>query len=146
MASAQELAARFVEAFNAHDEAAIRELTSDNAVFEAPGDVRLEGREASTQYAMAWLNAFPDARLTVHNEVGSGDWVVQEFTFEGTHQAALASPTGEIPPTNRRLKGRGVQLVRVDGDEVADTRLYFDQVQVLTQLGLMPEAAQPAHA
>jgi hypothetical protein len=29
----------------------------------------------------------------------------------------------------------------VDGDVVTDTRLYFDQVQVLTQLGLMPEPA-----
>jgi hypothetical protein len=37
------------------------------------------------------------------------------------------------------LRGRGVQILRVEGGTVADTRLYFDQVQVLTQLGLMPE-------
>ena len=53
----------------------------------------------------------------------------------------LASPAGEIPATNRRLNGRGVQLFKVDGDVVTDTRVYFDQVQVLTQLGLMPEPA-----
>jgi predicted ester cyclase len=130
-----------VEAFNAHDEARIRELNAANAIFEGPGDVRLEGREAATQYAMAWLNAFPDARLTVHNELEAGDWVVQEFTFEGTHKATLATPTGDIPATNRRVIGRGVQLLRVEGGKVAETRLYFDQVQVMTQLGLMPEPA-----
>lgn len=141
MADAQEVGARFIEAFNAHDEARIRELNAENGVFEAPGDVHLESGDAATAYAMEWINAFPDARITVHNELVAGDWIVQEFTFEGTHTAPMQSPMGEISPTNRPLKGRAVQIFRVDGDTVVDTRLYFDQVQVMTQLGLMPESA-----
>ena len=141
MATAQEVAGRFVEAFNAHDEAAIRAVNGEDVVFEAPGDVRLEGRDATTQYAMEWLNAFPDARLVVHNEIVAGDWVVQEFTFEGTHTAPLQSPMGEIPATNRSLRGRGIQVVRVDGDVAVEEKLYYDQVEVMTQLGLMPEPA-----
>jgi steroid delta-isomerase-like uncharacterized protein len=141
MADARQVGADFVAAFNDHDESRIRELNAENTVFEAPGDVRVEGREAATQYAMAWLNAFPDARLTVKNELASGDWVAQEFTFEGTHEGTLSGPAGEIPATHRRLNGRGVQIFQVEGDTVVDTRLYFDQVQVLTQLGLMPEPA-----
>lgn len=142
MADAQAVGAQFVEAFNAHDEERIRELNAENGVIDAPGDVHLEGREAATQYAMAWLNAFPDARLNVHNELVCGDWVVQEFAFSGTHTAPMQSPMGEIAPTNRTLNGRGVQLMKVEGDVVVDTRLYFDQVQVMTQLGLMPEPAE----
>jgi SnoaL-like polyketide cyclase len=61
--------------------------------------------------------------------------------FSGTHTAPLQSPAGEVPATNRQLRGRGVQIFRVEGDAVADTRLYYDQVDVLTQLGLMPEPA-----
>ena len=141
MADAQSVGAQFIDAFNAHDEERIRALNAENAVFEAPGDVRLEGSEAATQYAMEWIKAFPDARITVHNELVSGDWVVQEFSFEGTHTAPMQSPMGEIPATNRSLKGRGVQIFKVGGDAVVDTRLYFDQVQVMTQLGLMPETA-----
>lgn len=141
MADAQQVGADFVAAFNDHDETRIRELNAENAVVEAPGDVHVEGREAATQYAMAWLNAFPDARLNVKNEFVSGDWVVQEFTFEGTHEGTLSGPAGEIPATHRRLNGRGVQIFRVEGDAVVDTRLYFDQVQIMTQLGLMPEPA-----
>ena len=141
MADARQVGADFVAAFNDHDESRIRELNAENGVLEAPGDVRVEGREAATQYAMAWLNAFPDARLTVSNELVAGDWVTQEFTFEGTHEAPLSGPAGEVPATNRRLTGRGVQIFRVENDTVVDTRLYFDQVQILTQLGLMPEPA-----
>ena len=141
MADPRQVGAKFVEAFNGHDEDAIRKLNAENVVFEAPGDVRVEGRDAATEYAMAWLRAFSDARITVKHELVDGEWVVQEFAFEGTHDGVLASPAGEIPATNKRLNGRGVQLFKVDGDVVTDTRLYFDQVQVLTQLGLMPEPA-----
>jgi steroid delta-isomerase-like uncharacterized protein len=141
MADARQLGAKFVDAFNAHDEARIRELNGENVVFEAPGEIRLEGRDAATEYAMAWLRAFPDARLTVTNELADGDWVAQEFTFEGTHEDTLSSPSGDIPATHKRLDGRGVQIFKVEGEVVTDTRLYFDQVDVMTQLGLMPEPA-----
>jgi predicted ester cyclase len=142
MADAQAVGAQFVEAFNAHDEQRIRELNAENTVIEAPGDVSLQGRDAATEYAMSWLNAFPDARITVQHELSAGDWVVQEFTFTGTHTAPMQSPMGEIPATNRSLTGHGVQILRVDGDAVVETRLYYDQVEVLTQLGLMPEPAR----
>ena len=141
MADARRIATEFVDAFNAHDAERIRALNAPDGVVEAPGDVRVEGRDATTAYAMGWLDAFPDARLTVHTELVDGDWVAQRFTFEGTHEAPLESPTGPIPATHRRLSGRGMQLVRVEGDAVAETHLYFDQVQVLTQLGLMPMEA-----
>ena len=144
MADAREVAAQFLDAFNAHDEERIRALNAENGVMEAPGDVRIEGRDAVTAYGMHWLNAFSDARLTIHGEIVEGDWVAQRFTFEGTHDGVLASPAGEIPPTNRRLAGRGAQMLRIEGDAVVETQLYFDQVQMMTQLGLMPEPAQPA--
>ena len=138
MIGAQHIAQQFVEAFNGHDESRIRALNAENAVFEAPGDVKTKGRDAATQYAMAWLNAFPDAKMTVHNEIVSGDWVVQEFTFTGTHRASLLTPGRTIPATNKQLTGRGTQIMRIEGNTVVETRLYFDQVQVMTQLGLMP--------
>lgn len=141
MAKAQDIGDDFVAAFNAHDEEKIRALTTDDAIIEAPGDVRLEGGDAVTAYAASWLNAFADAKVTVHDSVASGDWVVQRFTFTGTHTDTLASPNGDIPATNRVLEGRGLQMLRVEGDAIAETQLYFDQVQVMTQLGLMPQPA-----
>jgi steroid delta-isomerase-like uncharacterized protein len=141
MANAQEVGRRFIDAFNAHDEGRIRELNAENTVFEAPGEVKLQGRDASTEYAMAWLRAFPDARIDVHNELVAGNWIIQEFTFSGTHEDTLSSPGGDIPATHKKLTGRAVQIFRVDGETIGDTRLYFDQVEVMTQLGLMPEPA-----
>jgi steroid delta-isomerase-like uncharacterized protein len=141
MGEALRVAKEGLDAFNAHDEERLRASYADNAVVEAPGDVRLEGRDGATEYAMSWLRAFPDARLTVQNEIEAGDWVAYQFTFEGTHENPLVSPEGEVPATHRSLKGRGAQILRIENGKVAEEHLYFDQVQILTQLGLMPEPA-----
>jgi predicted ester cyclase len=69
---------------------------------------------------------------------------VQRFTFNGTHQDTLSGPGGDIPATNRPLSGRGLQMFRVRDGKIVEEHLHFDQVQMLTQLGLMPEAAATA--
>ena len=57
------------------------------------------------------------------------------------HDETLSGPAGDIPATHRRLEGRGAQILRVSGGKIVEEYLYFDQVQVLAQLGLMPEPA-----
>lgn len=144
MADPQDVARRWLDAFNAHDEQGMRDLTAPDATITAPPDVTLEGEAAVTGYAMAWGTAFPDATVTVHHETAADDRVAQEFTFEGTHQATLSGPGGEIPATGKRLTGRGVQVMVIEDGMIRAVRLYFDQVQVLTQLGLMPAPAVSA--
>ena len=140
MSDTKQVATEALDAFNAHDEARIRATFSDDVVLEAPGDVRLEGADAATEYAMGWLKAFPDAKLSLADELFDGECSVQRFTFEGTHQATLSGPGGEIPATNRSLSGRGLQMFRIRDGKITEQQLYFDQMQVLTQLGVMPEA------
>jgi predicted ester cyclase len=141
MADTKSVADAAVSTFNDHDEGAIRALYAENAIFEAPGDVHVESAGPCTEYVMVWQRAFPDAKLTVDNELVAGDTAVHEFTFDGTHTDVLASPAGDIPATNRRVTGRGTEIIRVADGKIVSFHLYFDQVQVLTQLGLMPEPA-----
>jgi predicted ester cyclase len=134
----------WLAAFSAHDQAAIRAATADDCTFDGPGGVHLEGGDAVTGYAMVWLNAFSDARLHVDAVVVDGDWVAHTGRFIGTHDGTLASPDGDVPATGRRLEGRCSQFVRfVDGKSVEE-HLYFDQMDIVTQLGLMPETAGAA--
>jgi steroid delta-isomerase-like uncharacterized protein len=131
----------WLAAFNHHDEAAIRATTADDCVFEGPGGVRLEGGEAVTGYAKAWLNAFSDARLDVDHVAVDGEWVAITGTFRGTHDGTLASPNGDVPATGRRLEGRFSQLARFVNGRAVEEQLYYDQMDVIAQLGLMPEPA-----
>jgi predicted ester cyclase len=132
------VAIRFNETFNAHNESALKSLVSPRIRFTAPGDVRLEGKDAFAGYFVGWLKGFPDARMTVRHEIVSGPWVVQEYTFEGTHRGILTGPLGEILPTNRKVINKGVQLIKIEDDLVVEYRLYFDMVETLSQLGVLP--------
>ncbi len=140
MTRIQESGARFITAFNAHDEDGMRALTHPNATFSAPGDVQLRGVEA-TGYATKWLRACPDGRLTVRNELESGPWLVEEMIFEGTHQGPMETQAGTLSATGRRLAIKAVLITRYESDLAVETRLYFDQVDVLNQLGAMPALA-----
>jgi len=138
-----QVADRWLEAFNAHDRDRMTALTAPDCRMTVPPEMTLEGEPAVTGYSMAWLEAFPDARIDVVATHVAGATVVQEFRFEGTHDATLHGPGGDIPATHRHLSGRGVQVLEIRDGRVTESRLYFDQVQVLTQLGVMPT---PAHA
>jgi len=141
MADTKSVADAAISTFNDHDETGIRALYAENAVFEAPGDVRVQGADACAEYVLVWQRAFPDAKLVLQRETIAGDTAVHEFTFEGTHTDTLASPVGDIPATNRSLVGRGCEVIEVADGKIRSFRLYFDQVQIMTQLGLMPEPA-----
>jgi steroid delta-isomerase-like uncharacterized protein len=134
----------WTEAFNAHDQSQLHALNAEDVEFTGPGDVELKGADSVTEYAMPWLRAFPDSTLTAHTSLEDGEWAAQQFTFEGTHTETLANPQGDIPATNRRLDGARLPVVRVQGEKITEVHLYFDQMQVLTQLGLIPEAATTA--
>ena len=138
MPESKDTSARFVAAFNAHDEKALHELHSDDIKFNAPGGFKATNAKDATAYAMTWLKAFPDGKMTVRTELTSGPWIVQEILMEGTHTAPLESPTGTIAPTYKKVVGYGVQLLRVENGKIAEARIYFDQLDQMSQLGLIP--------
>jgi hypothetical protein len=78
----------------------------------------------------------------VTHEIVSGPWVVQEFVFAGTHTGPLTSPMGTIQATNRKVSGQSVSITRYENDLAVETRLYFDVVQLLNQIGVMPVAVK----
>jgi steroid delta-isomerase-like uncharacterized protein len=140
MADPRQVTAENVAAVNAQDAERLRATYADDVAAEAP-DARLEGADAIVEYVMTWARAFPDMQQTVTNELVAGDWVITEFQVTGTHTGTLASPDGDIPPTNRTATGRGVQLQRVENGKIAEEHVYFDQLEILAQLGLVPEPA-----
>jgi steroid delta-isomerase-like uncharacterized protein len=141
MPEVKETTDRFVAAFNAHDERALSALHADNIKFNAPGGFKANNAQDATAYAMTWLKAFPNGKMTVRTEITSGPWVVQEIVMEGTHTAPLESPTGTIPATHKKVVGYGVQLLRIENGKIAEARIYFDQLDQMSQLGLIPVPA-----
>jgi steroid delta-isomerase-like uncharacterized protein len=141
MPEVRDTTARFVAAWNAHDEAALLALHASDIKFDAPGGFKATNAADATAYAMRYLKAFPNSKMTVRTELISGPWVIQEITMDGVQSETLEGPQGSVPPTHKRVVGHGVQLLRVENDKIAEARIYYDQLDFMTQLGLIPVPA-----
>jgi len=138
MTETKDTAAHFVSAFNAHDEKALNLLHADHIKFEAPGGFKATTAHEATAYSANWFKAFPNGKMTVHSEIVSAPWVVQEVVMEGTHSGPLQGPNGIVQPTHKKVVGKGVQLLRIENGKIVEARIYFDMLDQMTQLGLIP--------
>jgi predicted ester cyclase len=141
MPEVKETTDKFVAAYNAHDEQALNALHADNIKFSAPGGFKANTAHDATAFAMTWLKAFPDGKMKIRSEIISGPWIVQEVQVEGTHTAPFVLPTGTVAPTYKKVVGYGCQLLRVENGKIAEARIYFDQLDQMMQLGLLPTPA-----
>jgi steroid delta-isomerase-like uncharacterized protein len=97
---------------------------------------RVDGADAFVDLCKGWAAAFPDSRPEFHNAVASGQTVVLELTWTGTHTGPLATPTGDVAPTGKSINLRSIQVVEVRDGKAAGTRQYFDMATMMSQLGL----------
>ena len=137
MANARQVIDRHVAAFQAKDPDA--EPWADNAEMVTPAG-RFQGREEILGFLKVYWDAFPDARLEITRLIEDGVLAAAEGMMTGTQTGGLQTPDGEIPPTGRSVEIRWAALYEVRGDEFVSEHLYFDQVEFMTQLGVMSGA------
>jgi predicted ester cyclase len=137
MGAAGELMEGNVAAWNAHDEAAWSGNFAQEATLSGPGGVRGTGGEMVSTFYHLWQDAFPDNRVRTVRIVDGGDSVVLEAVFEGTHTETLNAPGGSIPATGKQAAIPFALVTEVDEGRFTSFSLYFDQMELLTQLGLV---------
>jgi predicted ester cyclase len=129
---------RGMKAFNAHDLEGVARDAAPDIEGTAPGDIKLKGAQALKEYNQNFIRAFPDARVEAKNIFTAGSTVIVEGVFTGTHDGTLKTPMGDVPATGRKVKGEFVQIFEVDRGLVKRNSLMYDQVQLMTQLGVAP--------
>ena len=144
MSVAKEVLEQAIERWNDNDRDGWAELYHEDVMFEAPGDSRISGLEdLKVRYFDALLTAAPDRGSSDVVLISEGEHVVEQARYTGTHTGTWRNPNGvEIPATGKTLDFPFVGVFRVERGKISSIRLYYDQVEVLTQLGLMPGADQ----
>lgn len=104
------------------------------------GGGHLRGREEVKQYILTMWEAIPDGKLTFGEQVLGKDAMATEVIFTGTHTGPLVTPNGMLPATGKKIKLHSVSMLRVKDGMIISEHSYFDQVEMLTQLGVMPLA------
>ena len=92
-------------------------------VLVRPGVVRQE-----RAHAEKGVRAFAD-----------GKWACFQYRFRGTNTGPVMSPTGkELAPTAKSIAFPCCVVARMEGGVIAELDEYFDRLEMLTQLGLIP--------
>ena len=120
--------------------AALRELYAEDAIAETPDVGELHGRDAIVDYLREFAEVFPDARYASSAKYEVDGVAIDEGHFEGTNTGPLKVPGGEtLPATGRRIRVRGCDIATVADGRITSHHFYFDQLEMLSQLGLVPE-------
>ena len=138
MGATRDLLERSIAAWNRHDRNAWVGDFASNAQLSGPGGLAGSGPQAVERFYSIWQDGFPDNQIRPVTFVEEGSTGVLEALFEGTHTAPLNAPGGSIPPTGKRVSIPYIVMDQVESGKFTRLRLYFDQVDMMTQLGLMP--------
>jgi predicted ester cyclase len=140
MGEARKVMDRVTKAVFAEDVKTLGKLYAPDAIADTPDQGEIKGREEIVNYLNEFLVAFPDAKYDTTRKHEAGDTAIDEGYFTGTHTGPLHGPEGQvIPPTGKRVSMRSCDMATCENGLVTSHRFYFDQVDFLTQLGLMPE-------
>lgn len=140
-ASARDVMDRVTEtAMGRKDLEALKKLYAADCVIETPDAGTLRGPEAVATWFGQLFVALPDAAWESSCKHDSGNVAIDEGFVVGTNTGPLAMPTGEeLAPTGRRVRVRGCDVATVEDGQVKSHHFYFDQLELLTQLGIAPE-------
>ena len=126
------------EAFNQRDFAAMTSRYADSIswIDHAQGRTFRTTQEFTGDFLANWVRASSDIRLTQLRYSDAGQTVVSRFTAVGTQDG----PLGPVPATGKPFELALCEMWHFDptGRVVAGD-LYYDQLTLLVQLGVMPQ-------
>ncbi|MGI5427720.1 ester cyclase [Streptomyces sp. CA-179760] len=140
MGEARAVMDRLTDAITTHaDLKVIGELYAEDAVALTPDEGELHGRDNIVEYWRTMTDAVPDGSFQALHSYEVGDTAIDEGVFSGRNTGPLELPNGEtLPPTQKEIRIRGVDIATVREGRIVDYRLYFDEMDFLGQLGLLP--------
>jgi len=104
-----------------------------NVVMRAsPTDV--VGIDSARAYYANYVTGFSNVKFDIKDVFGMGNKLVKHWNFKGTHTGTFFG----IKPTGKQVDLDGVTLVRMENGKIAEERDFFDNLEFMQQLGLIP--------
>jgi steroid delta-isomerase-like uncharacterized protein len=135
------LGRRWTEIYNQGNLDLVDEIYAPDIVIHDPAmpeDMR--GVEGARGFYSMYRGAFPDAQITIEDQLAEGDMVATRWTARGTHQGELLG----VPPSGNRVEVAGMTMSRAEGGKIAEEWNNYDALGLMQQIGAIPEADQQA--
>ena len=131
---------RFFEAFEASDEAAMKEVLAVDLVAYTHGAPGSQSREAMLQGISWWNATFSGSHFTIEEQIAEGDKVATHVTMRAIHNRGDFQG---LPPSGKQVEMRSVTIERIKDGKIVERRVIGGWLAMMQQLGLIP-APTPA--
>ncbi|MEA2801253.1 MAG: carboxymethylenebutenolidase [Rhodospirillaceae bacterium] len=120
-------------------EAALATMADEPYVFLIPAGTGGVGRTGVYEfYANRFLPHIPpDFELTSLSQTFSNDRIVEEFVIRFTHTLNMDWMLPDLSPTGRKVEFVLIGIVQFQAGKVAHEHIHWDQVTLLSQLGVL---------
>jgi predicted ester cyclase len=88
--------------------------------------------EQGMQMGRMFINAFPDGRSTIEEQIVQGDRVATRGTYRGTHQGDFMG----MPATGKRIEVPWLSMDKIAGGKLVEHRFLMDTQVMMQQLGV----------
>jgi hypothetical protein len=137
MPEAVELVKTILGLAGSRDAAARWRLVHPDCEIVMSGAGRLT-RDELAAYVQVFTTAFPRSERVIDQALQVDDSVILECRWIGTHAGPFVTPEGQIPATGRTAHTRLCLVCRVRQGQAVSIHGYWDQLELLRQLGLVP--------
>lgn len=96
-----------------------------------------QGREAFSQFMAGFKQAFPDMVIHHDNLTVDGKYVAVQFTATGTHTGPLQTPSGDIPPSGKKVTLQVAEFLEWENGMLTKLTNYQDSGSLMRQIGAM---------
>ena len=128
-----------IAAWDKHDaEAFVSQLAERFTWYDWTLTEPMRDKAAARQYFSTWMTAFPDMKTKQVSRVIGEDSVAAELEFTGTNAGPMMMGGKTIPPTHKKVVGRGSYIARISGGKIVEFRSHPDVAGLMMQLGIMP--------
>lgn len=117
------------------------EILAEDAVNHGPGTPPDVGTAFIKRQAVLLRAAFPDLKVTLHEQLAEGDLVASRWNGTGTFTGAFATPAGPLEPTGRAISFDEIRIDRFSDGLVVESWFLPDRLTLWTQIGLLPPPA-----
>ncbi len=121
--------------FDNADYSMIPKMTTEDYAYILPRPGRVS-RDDLPGLIDGFRTSIPDLRNEIHEQVVEGNVVVTRGTTRGTN----TGPLGEIPPSGKPIQTDWIIFTRFEGEKIAEDYEIFDEMGVMMQMGVFPEA------
>jgi steroid delta-isomerase-like uncharacterized protein len=125
----------YEELFNRGNLAAAEEIVTADFVLHDPNiPEQPRGPDGLKRFVAMYRDIFPDIEFTVEDQVAEGENTATRWVARGTHQGELMG----IAPTGKRVEVRAFTLHRFSGGKIAEDWAHYEALDVVRQLGVVP--------